>query len=201
MTRAIGFTGFASAIAALPPCSVIVLQVCAQSPTGCDPTIAQWRELAAIFAERSHFAFFDAAYPGFVSGNAFVDVECVRIFADAGVNLLIAATYGKAFGLYGERVGILMVTCPDSRVGARIEGQMKLLARMETGAQPAFGARIVEMILKDDLLGELRRLWDEDLKEMAAQLRSRRVKLRRLLEKLETPGQWDHVTDQVGMFS
>ena len=75
---------------------------------------------------------------------------------------------------------------------------MKLLARAETGAMPAFGARIVETVLED---AELRRVWEGDVKGIAAQLRERRVRLRGMLEDLGTPGSWKHVTDQVGMFS
>ena len=60
---------------------------------------------------------------------------------------MVAATFGKAFGLYGERVGVLCITSPGRDVATRIERQMNFLARVETGSQPAFGAAIVEMIL------------------------------------------------------
>ena len=75
---------------------------------------------------------------------------------------------------------------------------MKLLAHREMGAMPAFGARIMETVLED---AELRRVWEGDVKRIAAQLRERRMWLRRMLEDLGTPGNWKHVTDQVGMFS
>ena len=117
VSQTLDFGSFNAAIAALPEQSVIVLQSSSQNPTGCDPSPEQWRQLADTFKRHGHFAFFDAAYLGFVSGDAFVDAESIRIFADAEVPLLIAATYGKAFGLYGERVGFLSVVAP--RVGGR----------------------------------------------------------------------------------
>lgn len=197
-TCGIDFPALLSAIASLPPQSVVVLQTAAQNPTGCDPTAAQWRELARTFRSLNHFAFLDAAYLGFVSGDAYVDAESVRIFADMEVPLLLAATYGKAFGLYSERVGFMMVIAPDGEVGKRIENQMKLLARAETGAQPAFGAKIVEIILTD---ATLKRRWEDDVQKIAGQLRERRGKLRGMLEALETPGTWHHISDQAGMFS
>ena len=75
---------------------------------------------------------------------------------------------------------------------------MKLLARAETGAMPAFGAKIVEIILRDP---ELRAVWEEDVRAIARELRDRRSILRRTLEAKGVPGKWHHLTEQVGMFS
>ncbi|VDK35016.1 unnamed protein product [Anisakis simplex] len=36
---------------------------------------------------------------------------------------------------------------------------------------------------------------------MATRIRSMRVALREHLEKLKTPGKWEHITQQIGMFS
>lgn len=74
---------------------------------------------------------------------------------------------------------------------------MKLLARAETGAQPSFGATVVETILMDD---ELRSIWKSDIKHMADQLRKRRRLLLEQLKSLGTPGDWNFVIDQSGMF-
>ncbi|KAI4125136.1 MAG: hypothetical protein LQ338_004432 [Usnochroma carphineum] len=185
-------------IATLPPQSVIVLQASSHNPTGCDPSPTQWRQLAALFLRHGHFAFFDAAYLGFVGGDAHADAESIRVFAEAGVPLLLAMTYGKAFGLYGERVGVMAVVAPSEDVGRKIESQMKRIAREETGAMPAFGARVVEMVLSDR--GGLREVWERDVRVMAGQLRERRARLRGLLEGMGTPGEWEYVTAQVGIF-
>ena len=112
--------------------------------------------------------------------------------------MLLAATYGKAFGLYGERVGFLSVIAPSEEVGKRIETQMKLLARAETGAMPVFGARIVEIILSDM---DLKRIWEREVREVSEELKQRRRVLRETLERLGTPGNWNYLTDQCGMFS
>ncbi|KAI1815591.1 hypothetical protein GGS20DRAFT_584285 [Poronia punctata] len=60
------------------------------------------------------------------------------------------STYAKAFGLYGERAGILLVMLDNKEEAKRPEGRMKLLARAETGAQPLFGATIVQTIIADE---------------------------------------------------
>ncbi|KAG6013922.1 hypothetical protein E4U43_007045 [Claviceps pusilla] len=185
------------AIDTLPARSVIVLQTAGNNPTGCDPSLSQWRALAEVFARREHLAFLDAAYPGFVTGDVELDCEPIRIFAAANIPIVLAATFGKSFGLYGERVGILTVTLPSKEATRKVEDHMKLLARAETGAQPAFGAAIVEMILSDP---ELRRSWQDSVCNMAAELQQRRSLLKAELVALGTPGRWDNVTKQVGMF-
>ena len=133
---------------------------------------------------------------GFVTGDAGQDCEPIRIFTEAGIPLLVAATYGKAFGLYGERVGHLCVMAPNLDVRLRMEKQIKLLARAETGAMPRFGALIVSTILGDAEL----RVWEADVREIARQLGNRRVRLKRALEEMGTPGDWGFVTEQKGMF-
>lgn len=197
-TNRFDFESFSEAIKSLPAQSVILLQSGAQNPTGCDPTLDQWRELASIFSERGHLAFFDAAYPGFASGDIDTDLQAVRLFAEQEIPLVFVSTYGKSFGLYSERVGILSILVPNEEVGKNIETQLALLARAESGAPPDFGSKIVETVLSDDVL---ERQWREEVRDMANQLKHRRIALRNGLEKLGTPGDWRHITDQNGMFS
>lgn len=187
-----------SAIHRLPLRSVIVLQTAGQNPTGFDPSPSDWQKLSDALVRGGHLAFLDAAYPGFVSGDFETDCAPIRLFAAAGIPILLAATYGKAFGLYGERVGLLSVTMPSADTAYRAVGQMKLLARAETGAQPAFGAAIIQTILGDP---QLRRNWESDLGHMAGEMKSRRRSLLDELERLGTPGDWSFLVKQAGMFS
>ncbi|CAP92986.1 Pc16g03160 [Penicillium rubens Wisconsin 54-1255] len=197
-TNRFDFESFSEAIKSLPAQSVILLQSGAQNPTGCDPTLDQWRELASIFSERGHLAFFDAAYPGFASGDIDTDLQAVRLFAEQEIPVVFVSTYGKSFGLYSERVGILSILVPNEEVGKNIETQLALLARAESGAPPDFGSRIIETVLSDEVL---ERQWRQEVRDMANQLKHRRDALREGLEKLGTPGDWRHITDQNGMFS
>jgi aspartate aminotransferase, cytoplasmic len=41
---------------------------------------------------------------GFASGDLERDAAAVRLFADAGMEMLLAQSYAKNMGLYGERV-------------------------------------------------------------------------------------------------
>ncbi|KZF20960.1 putative aspartate aminotransferase [Xylona heveae TC161] len=197
-TGSINFEKFQAALESAPNQSVIVLQVAGNNPTGCDPTISQWKRLADIFQRKKFFAFFDAAYLGFVSGDPFEDSEALRIFAKANIPMLVAATYGKSFGLYGERVGILLVATSAAETTVKVEKHMKLLARAETGAMPAFGSKIVELILSND---SVRKIWEADVRSISQELNSRRRQLQMRLQELGTSGDWSFLTDQVGMFS
>lgn len=197
-TNKFDFAAFTDAVKALPAQSVVLLQSNAQNPTGSDPSPDQWQELATIFLERGHLAFFDAAYPGFASGDIDTDLQSVRLFAEREIPLIFVSTYGKSFGLYSERVGILSVLAPSEEVGKNIEAHLRLLARAESGAPPDFGSTIVETVLSDEAL---KAQWQGELRHMANRLKSRRIALREALEKLETPGNWEHITEQNGMFS
>ena len=199
-TKALDFDSFKAAIENLPAGSVIVLQVSAHNPTGCDPNIDQWHELAQTLINHGHFAFFDSAYLGLVSGNpdSVLDSGSIRVFAESDVPFLLAATFGKCFSLYGERVGFLSMPAPSQGIRERMQKQMVLLARSQTGSSPSFGAKLVELILSDQ---QLKTQWENDLNDIATQLRDRRELLRTELEILRTPGNWRFITDQAGMFS
>lgn len=197
-TNTFDFVKFSEAIRSLPTQSVILVQSGAQNPTGCDPSPDQWRELASIFSERGHLAFFDAAYPGFASGDIDTDLAGVRLFAEQEIPFIFVSTYGKSFGLYSERVGIISVLVPSEQAGKNIEAQLSLIARSESGAPPDFGSKIVETVLSDETLESQ---WRHEVRDMANQLKRRRVALREGLEKFETPGSWRHITEQNGMFS
>ncbi|KAJ5725984.1 uncharacterized protein N7483_007341 [Penicillium malachiteum] len=175
-TNSFDFEAFTATLRELPAQSVILIQSNAQNPTGSDPSPQQWRELATIFSQRGHLAFFDAAYPGFASGDIDTDLQGVRF----------------------ERVGLLSVLTANEDTAKKLEVQMKLLARAESGAPPDFGSKIVETVLSDEAL---KAQWREEVRDMANRLKQRRLRLREGLEKLETPGNWNHITEQNGMFS
>ena len=48
---------------------------------------------------------------GFASGDLDADAAALRLFASSGLELLLAQSYAKNMGLYGERCGALSVLC------------------------------------------------------------------------------------------
>ncbi|KAF2092008.1 PLP-dependent transferase [Saccharata proteae CBS 121410] len=201
-TKGLDFDGMISALDSAPEGSIIVLHACAHNPTGVDPTQEQWKKIAEVMASKSHFPFFDCAYQGFASGNLAKDAWAVRYFVELGFELCIAQSYAKNFGLYGERAGCFhFVTGAASDATStieRIDSQLKILQRSEISNPPAYGARIAALILNDDnLFAE----WEANLRTMSGRIIEMRKALREKLEAMGTPGTWNHITDQIGMFS
>ncbi|KAJ5814230.1 uncharacterized protein N7503_000980 [Penicillium pulvis] len=201
-TKGLDFDGMMQSIKNAPNGSVILLHACAHNPTGVDPTQDQWREIAAAMRERSHFPFFDTAYQGFASGDLNRDAWSIRYFIEQGFELCVAQSFAKNFGLYGERTGAFhFVSAPGadaSTANAHVASQLAILQRSEISNPPAYGARIASRILNDPVLFKE---WEDDLRTMSGRILEMRAGLRERLEKKGTPGNWDHITSQIGMFS
>ncbi|GAA5979485.1 hypothetical protein JCM11641_005409 [Rhodosporidiobolus odoratus] len=187
--------------------SVFLLHACAHNPTGVDPTREQWKEIAEIFKQRGHYAFFDCAYQGFASGDLDNDAWAVRHFVSENIPLLVCQSYAKNAGLYGERIGALNIVAAHAGEAeggaARIKSQLLILQRQEISNPPTFGARIISLILNDE---QLFSEWREDIKTMAHRIIDMRKRLHDLLVntyKTPAPGPngWGHIVDQIGMFT
>ncbi|CAK7225146.1 Aspartate aminotransferase, cytoplasmic [Sporothrix bragantina] len=208
-TRGLDFDGMKAAIQAAPTHSVILLHACAHNPTGVDPTEAQWKELAELLRSRGHLPFFDCAYQGFASGDLARDASAIRYFVEQGFELLVAQSFAKNFGLYGERAGCLHYVAPPQNgegypaqaiadTVSRVKSQLAVLQRSEISNPPIYGARVASTVLNDPALFAE---WEENLRTMSGRIIGMRTALREKLEALGTPGKWNHITDQIGMFS
>lgn len=190
------------ALRAAPAGSIILLHACAHNPTGVDPSQDQWREIATVMRERSHFPFFDTAYQGFASGDLVRDSWAIRYFIEQGFELCVAQSFAKNFGLYGERTGAFhFVSAPGAdaaTANSHIASQLAILQRSEISNPPAYGARIASRVLNDPVLFKE---WEDDLRTMSGRILEMRRGLRDRLEARGTPGSWDHITTQIGMFS
>ncbi len=196
------FDGMISGLQSAPGGSIILLHACAHNPTGVDPTQDQWKKIAEVMKQKHHFPFFDCAYQGFASGSLSKDHWAITYFIDQGFELVIAQSYAKNFGLYGERAGCFhFVTAPSPKAEdtiARVNSQLSILQRSEISNPPAYGARIASLVLNDK---KLFAQWEEDLRTMSGRIIEMRKALRSKLEELGTPGEWQHITEQIGMFS
>lgn len=201
-TKGLDFEGMISAIKSAPRGSIILLHACAHNPTGVDPTQEQWREIATAVRGGSHFPFFDCAYQGFASGSLTEDNWAVRYFISEGFELCVAQSFAKNFGLYGQRAGAFhFVSGPSPNAeeqAQRIHSQLLILQRSEISNPPIYGARVASKVLNSP---ELFAEWEEDLKTMSGRIIEMRKALQSNLEKLDTPGDWSHITSQIGMFS
>eukprot|EP00997_Jenningsia_sp_PLL12_P005635 NODE_2169_length_972_cov_272.985915_g1782_i0.p1 GENE.NODE_2169_length_972_cov_272.985915_g1782_i0~~NODE_2169_length_972_cov_272.985915_g1782_i0.p1 ORF type:complete len:298 (-),score=93.78 NODE_2169_length_972_cov_272.985915_g1782_i0:79-951(-) len=178
--------------------SLVLLHACAHNPTGVDPSMDQWKQLAVLMKQKGHFPFFDAAYQGFASGDPERDAAAVRYFADEGFNMLVCQSFAKNMGLYGQRTGAVHFVCQDAEEVKRVDSQLKIVIRPMYSNPPVHGARLVAKILGD---AELTAQWRTEVKEMADRIISMRHALVGALKELGSTRDWSHVTNQIGMFS
>ncbi|KAF4536422.1 Aspartate aminotransferase, cytoplasmic [Lasiodiplodia theobromae] len=178
---------------------VVVLHGCAHNPTGLDLSHDQWRGIADICEEKRLFPFFDLAYQGFATGSLAADAWPIRHFLSRpALEFCVAQSFSKNFGLYSERVGALHVVTRSAEIAARVSGKLKRLQRAEITTPPAFGARVVAKVLGD---AALYKQWEEDLLRMSGRMKRMRERLYEELQARETPGEWEHVLSEIGMFS
>merc|ERR1711963_1130005 len=196
-TCGLNFAGAMEDIKNIPEGSVILLHACAHNPTGVDPTPEQWKEMSSLIKSKNLLPYFDMAYQGFASGDVDRDAFALRQFIDDGHNVLLAQSFAKNMGLYGERVGAFTVVRADKEEAARVESQIKILIRPMYSNPPRHGARIATEVMTNP---ELRSQWMKDVKTMADRIIGMRTALREGLAKEGSSHNWQHITDQIGMF-
>jgi aspartate aminotransferase len=59
--------------------------------------------------KNSLIPFFDSAYQGFATGDLELDAWPIRYFINEGFQMIVAQSFAKNIGLYGERIGALHV--------------------------------------------------------------------------------------------
>jgi len=103
--------------------------------------------------------FFDVAYHGFGDEN---DLAPLRLFARDGHEMLISYSFSKNMGLYGERVGALLIFEQD----LKLQRQVERLIRSDYSNPTRHGEEIVTEVLsnhKSDWQRELSNLFDRVL--------------------------------------
>ena len=193
----INFPAMLESLSAVPAGDIVVLHACCHNPSGFDLQKAQWDEIAAVAAARKWLPFLDFAYQGFAQGLA-EDRYAVTKLAATGLDMLVASSYSKNFGLYNERCGALSLLAPSEKEAAVAISHLKTVIRVFYSNPPAHGGSIVTTVLTDQ---DLSALWQEEL----AAMRQRIVEMRHLLvDGLKERGvsqDFSFITRQNGMFS
>ncbi|KDP22788.1 hypothetical protein JCGZ_00375 [Jatropha curcas] len=195
--KGLNFSALMNDVKDAPDGSFFLLHPCAHNPTGVDPTEEQWREISYQFKVKNHFPFFDMAYQGFASGDLDRDALSIRIFLEDGHLIGCAQSFAKNMGLYGHRVGCLSVLCNDTKQAVAIKSQLQTIARAMYSSPPVHGISLVSTILSDP---DIKSLWVKELKGMANRIQRMRIKLHEGLKQLGSSLNWEHITNQVGMF-
>lgn len=197
-TRGFDFEGMLEAMNSMNPGDAILLHSCAQNPTGVDPTEEQWLEIVNMCRARKIVPVLDNAYQGYASGSLEKDGLSLTLFQNSGLEFFVAQSFAKNFGLYGERIGYIHVLCKSEAASKAVLSQMKILIRQAYSSPPKHGAAIVYKLLTTP---ELKAQWLSELQFMANRILDMRDALRGAIEARGTPGTWNHVTDQIGMFT
>mmetsp|Transcript_102476 Transcript_102476/g.293380 ORF Transcript_102476/g.293380 Transcript_102476/m.293380 type:complete len:349 (-) Transcript_102476:206-1252(-) len=197
-TKGLDYDGMIEDLKAAPEGSIILLHACAHNPSGVDPSPEQWKAISDVCKEGNHVVFFDCAYQGFATGDARADAFAIRLFVEEGHNLMLAQSYAKNFGLYGERVGCLSIVCKSTEEKDRVNSQLKRVIRPMYSSPPIHGAGIVQEVLGCDVL---RPQYYEECKSMADRIAEMRVLLKAELIATGSTLSWEFITEQIGMFA
>ena len=193
----VDFEGMLADLQALPEKSLVILHSCCHNPSGYDLSHEQWGQVLEVCRARRHLPFLDMAYQGFSQGLA-EDAFSIRLFAQSGIDFLVATSYSKIFGLYGERVGALTVVTQNEREARIVQTRLESVIRCNYSIPPSFGAKIVQAVLSDP--AKFAR-WNADLDAMRERIKAMRKALVDELKALGAKRDFSFVLRQAGMFS
>ncbi|XP_072918161.1 aspartate aminotransferase, cytoplasmic-like isoform X1 [Hemitrygon akajei] len=180
-----------------PDYSIVLLNVVAHQPTAIDPTPAEWMQIAEVMKRKNQFPFFYSTAQGLATGDVQRDAWPVRYFVNERFELFCAQSFSKNFTLYSERVGSLTIVTRNNHTLITIRSQIEELARHTWSNPPWIGAHIIATVLNNPAFFTE---WQENLKKMAERLMLTKEKLKEELRILGTPGSWEHITKQAGLY-
>ena len=184
-------------LASLPPGDVVLLHGCCHNPTGVDPTLEQWRQIAQVLSERGLLPLIDFAYQGFGDGMQ-EDAAGLRVVCDACEEVLICSSYSKNFSLYNDRIGALTLIARTSEEADRTLGHVKLRIRTNYSNPPAHGGAIVTTILESESLYER---WQKEVEKMRSRINAMRSLFAENLKQKGVHQDFSFMQRQRGMFS
>lgn len=172
-THTLNFSALCDTIKNMPAKSILLLHGCCHNPTGVDLSIDQWHTLSSIILKQGIIPFFDFAYQGFGEGLE-EDARAIRYFFEQGHEMLLAYSFSKNFGLYGERAGLLAVVAKDEEKVPRVASHIKQIIRSIYSNPPLHAAKIVSKILSTE---SLRLEWENELRNMRERIQKMRTSL------------------------
>lgn len=199
-TNSLDFDAMIKAFLEVKPGDVVLLHGCCHNPTGVDPSLDQWRQIAQHLKDIGALPLIDFAYQGFATD---VDADAVGLREVLTIcdEVLICSSYSKNFGLYRERVGALTVVAADESQVSAVQSQVKGAIRRNYSNPPAHGALVVERILSDTGLTQQ---WLDELTQMRSRVNGMRSDLRQALDargvQLNANGN-GFIEQQNGMFT
>ena len=196
-TRGVDVDAMCGALEKIPAGDVVLLHVCCHNPTGADLDAAGWARVADIAAKAGWLPFFDFAYQGFGDGLQEDRTGLLTVLQKVP-EALVASSFSKNMGLYGERVGALLVVAESAKAANAALSQIKRVIRVIYSNPPKHGAALARTVLED---AELRDLWLQELDAMRQRIAGNRQLLVDGLAKRNTGCDFSFIVRQKGMFS
>ncbi|XP_070761095.1 putative aspartate aminotransferase, cytoplasmic 2 [Enoplosus armatus] len=180
-----------------PERSVVVLSASAHYPTGADLSQNQWAVITQLLMRRRLFSFLLLPAQALCYGDLERDAWPVQYCASQGMELLCAQSFSHSFGLYGEAVGHLLCVLKQDSLLLSVQSRADRIVRSLWAQPPVGGAHVVATVLSNPAhLVE----WQGEVKCIVERCMLIRDILRERLRLLGTPGCWDHLTQQGGLY-
>ncbi len=196
-TNDVDFDALLSTLRGLPAGDVVVLHGACHNPTGVDLSPSQWQAVAEVVTTNRLLPLVDFAYQGFADGLA-EDAVGLHTIAKTGIDMLIASSYSKNFGLYNERTGALTMVARDEDAAQTLLSHVKQAIRANYSNPPAHGGAIVATVLNDP---QLRAQWEREVGEMRDRINSLRHLFVETLNEKGVTQDFSFIARQRGMFS
>ncbi|MHC5090533.1 MAG: amino acid aminotransferase [Planctomycetota bacterium] len=195
--RNLNFDGMRASMQQIPAGDIIILHACCHNPSGIDPTLDQWKQIAQMINDKKLLPLMDFAYQGLGRGLD-QDAEGLRAVAAAVDEVVVCSSFSKNFGLYKERVGAITLKGASADDVNKAFSNLKIIIRRLYSNPPSHGGAIVTTIMND---AALRAEWEKEV----AQVRGRIAEMRQLfVDTLKAKGvtqDFSFLTGQCGMFS
>ncbi|XP_004469441.2 putative aspartate aminotransferase, cytoplasmic 2 [Dasypus novemcinctus] len=161
-------------------------------------TQSQWAKLTSAMKSKQIFPFFDVPSQGLSTGDLDKDTRLLRSFVSQGFEFFCSQSLSKNFGIYDEGVEILAVVALNNQHLLCVLSQLMVFTQALWLSPPTTGARIITSILCNPALQVK---WKQSLKGVVENIMLIKEKVKEKLRLLGTPGNWDHITEQLGTHS
>ena len=195
--RGLDFDALQGTMSKIPTGDIVCLHACCHNPSGVDPSLEQWQQIAEMVGQQGLLVLLDFAYQGFGNGLR-EDAACLPPLLESGCDLLICNSFSKNFGLYSERVGALTMVAATAEAASAALSHAKSTVRANYSNPPKHGAAIVTTILDDE---QLTTQWQQELADMRNRISDMRQRFSQIMKDKNAPRDFSSITEQCGMFS
>jgi len=196
-TKGVDFDSMLATLESIPASDIVLIHVCCHNPTGVDLVGDQWDRVVEVAKAKGWTPFLDFAYQGFGDGIE-QDRAAIEKFAAAGIDIFIASSFSKNFGLYNERTGALTIVSPTAAESKVAMSYVKKTIRVNYSNPPAHGGLAALGVLEDAALYDQ---WVGEVAEMRDRIKDMRAALVDGLAARGVEQDFSFIKQQRGMFS